>query len=171
MLVTRDPNGRLDDRAYFSTDEELTVQKIAQAFSLRWTQEEMHRNVKQHLGLEDPQNGWWRRPKGQRRDKSIPGPQPHKERGEKAVKRTVPFMLTTYAGVVLWYISNGRAQEDVERTRKRAPWYRKKTEPSFGDMLAALRRQLWAERNFGEPCTEQDAEKLNAALLEWLCAA
>jgi hypothetical protein len=171
MIVTRDPSGRFDDRAYFSTDEEMTVQKIAQSFSLRWTQEEMHRNVKQHLGLEDPQNGWWRRPKGRRRDKRIPGPQPHKERGEKAVTRTVPFLLTTYASVVLWYISNGRAQEDVERTRKRAPWYRKKTEPSFGDMLAALRRQLWVERNFSEPGTEQGAEKLNVALLDWLCAA
>lgn len=171
MLVTRDPSGRIEDRAYFSTDAEMTVQEIAQAFSLRWTQEEMHFNVKQHLGLEDPQNGWWRRPKGQRRDKRIPGPQPHKERGEKAVTRTAPFMLTTYAIVILWYLSNGCAQDDVDRARKRAPWYRKKAEPSFGDMLAGIRRQVWAEQNFSEPSAGLGATKITEALLEWLCAA
>lgn len=171
MIVTRDPSGRIEDRAYFSTDAKMTVQQIAQAFSLRWTQEEMHRNVKQHLGLEDPQNGWWRRPKGQRRDKTIPGPQPHKERGEKAVTRTVPFILTIYGLVVLWYFGNGSAQDDVERARRRMPWYREKQEPSFGDMLAALRRHLWTGRIFSAPTAEQGAAKFHTALLDWLCAA
>jgi len=170
MDVTRDPRGRIEDRAYFSTDAAMSVEELAQSFSLRWTQEEMHRNVKQHLGLQDPQNGWWRRPKGKHRNKKIPGPQPHKKRGEKAVTRTVPFILTVYALVVLWYFGNGSAREDVERARRRAPWYREKTEPSFSDMLAALRRHLWAERNFSEPSNEQGSSKINAALLEWLCA-
>lgn len=171
MIVTRDPSDRIEDRAYFSTDAEMKVEKLAQIFSLRWTQEEMHRNVKQHLGLEDPQNGWWRRPKGQRRDKRIPGPQPHKERGAKAATRTVPFILTIYAVVVLWYCACGTAQDDVERARRRAPWYREKTEPSFADMLAALRRHLWAERNFSAPSNVQGSSKINAALLDWVCAA
>jgi hypothetical protein len=171
MIVTRDPKGRIEDRAYFTTDAEMSVQEIARSFSLRWTQEEMHRNVKQHLGVETPQNGWWRRPRGQRRNKKIPGPQPHKHRGEKAVERTAPFVLTTYALVILWYFVNGAARYDVEQARKRAPWYRQKHEPSFGDMLAALRRHLWTERNFSAPSNEPPTEKLTAALLEWLCAA
>jgi hypothetical protein len=171
MIVTRDPSGRIDDRAYFCTDAQMSVEEIARSFSLRWTQEEMHRNVKQHLGLEDPQNGWWRRPKGQRRDKKIPGPQPHKERGQKAVTRTAPFILTIYALIVLWYLGNGSAQDDVERARRWAPWYRDKTEPSFGDMLAALRRHLWTELNFSAPSNGQGAAKIDTALLDWLCAA
>jgi hypothetical protein len=171
MIVTRDPSGRIEDRAYFSTDAGMKVEELAQIFSLRWMQEEMHRNVKQHLGLEDPQNGWWRRPKGRRRDKRIPGPQPHKERGAKAATRTVPFILTIYAVVVLWYLACGTARDDVERARRRAPWYRNKTEPSFGDMLAALRRHLWTERNFSAPSNKQGSSKINAALLEWVCAA
>ena len=171
MIVTRDPKGRIEDRAYFTTDAEMSVQDMARTFSLRWTQEEMHRNVKQHLEIETPQNGWWRRPKGQRRNKKIPGPQPHKERGAKVVERTVPFVLTTYALVILWYFVNGAALHDVEQARKRAPWYRQKSEPSFGDMLAALRRHLWTERNFSAPSNEAPAEKITAALLELLCAA
>ena len=107
MIVTRDPKGRIEDRAYFSTDAEMTPTEIAQYFSLRWSQEEMHRNVKQHLGLEDPQNGW----------------------------------------------------------------YREKKEPSFGDMLAALKRHLWTERNFSEPSDEQGSSKINDSLLDYLCVA
>jgi hypothetical protein len=171
MIVTRDPNGRIEDRAYFSTDAKMSVQKIAQVFSMRWTQEEMHRNVKQYLGLEDPQNGWWRGPNGERRDKRVPGPMPHKERGEKAVLHTVPFVLTIYALVILWYFQNGSPKEDVARARRRAPWYREKVEPSFGDMFAAVRRHLWAERNFSEPIAELGAAKLNPTLLDWLSAA
>lgn len=171
MIVTRDPNGRIEDRAYFSTNVEMSVQEIAQTFSLRWTQEEMHRNVKQHLGLEDPQNGWWRRSKGRRRNKKLPGPQPHEVRGEKAVTRTVPFILTIYALVVLWYFGNGSARDDVERARRRSPWYRDKAEPSFSDMLATLRRHLWTERNFSEPSYGPGIAKINATLLDWLCAA
>jgi hypothetical protein len=171
MIVTRDPKGRIDDRAYFVTDAGKGVEEIARTFALRWTQEEMHRNVKQHLGLEDPQNGWWRRPAGRRKNKKLPGPRPHKHRGSRAVGRTVPFILTTYALVVLWYLANGNPGDDVERARWQAPWYRDKTEPSFGDMLAAMRRRLWAERNFRDPSAGQGAAKIDTALLEWLCAA
>lgn len=171
MIVTRDPKGRIEDRAYFVTEATLGVKEIAQSFSMRWTQEEMHRNIKQYLGLEDPQNGWWRRPKGKRRNKRIPGPQPHKTRGAKAVGHTVPFILTTYALVVLWYLANGCAEDDIARARARAPWYRDKHEPSFGDMLAALRRSLWTERSFSEPSTGQDSTKRDAVLIDYLCAA
>jgi hypothetical protein len=150
MIVTRDPPPNLPQKGRRSLE---------------------HRNVKQHMGLEDPQNGWWRRSKGRRRNKKIPGPQPHKERGAKSVNRTVPFVLTIYALVVIWYFSYGCSQEDVKRARRRAPGYREKTEPSFGDMIAALRRHLWTERNFSEPSTELEAEKLNAAILDWMCAA
>jgi hypothetical protein len=37
-IVTRDPSGRLEDRAYFSTNAEMSPGKVAQSFSLRWTQ-------------------------------------------------------------------------------------------------------------------------------------
>jgi len=35
MIVTRDPSGRIEDRAYFSTYAEMSPKKIAQFFSLR----------------------------------------------------------------------------------------------------------------------------------------
>ena len=36
MIVTRDPKGRFEDRAYFTTDPEMTTEYIARTFSLRW---------------------------------------------------------------------------------------------------------------------------------------
>ena len=72
--------------------------------------------------------------------------------------------------VILWYLDNGSARDDVKRARRRAPWYRDKKDPSFGDMLAALRRHLWAERNISEPSHGAGATKFYEAMLESLCA-
>ncbi len=171
LIVTRDPKGRIEDRAYFSTDAEMSVEDIAHTFSHRWSQEEMHRNVKQYLGLQDPQNGWWRRPAGERKDSRVPGPQPHSTRGADAVRHTVPFILTVYALVVLWYFTNGSVHDDVQRAHRRAPWNRHKTLPSFADMLAALRRHLWAERISGESAVQQGSAETLAALADLACAA
>ena len=175
MFVTRDPAGHIDDRAYFTTDPEMGIVGFALLFSFRWSQEEMHHNVKHYLGLEDPHNGWWRRPAGKRHNKRIPGPQPHSKRGVLAIKHTVPFILSTYGITVLWYLSNGSFQLDVERVRRRAPWYRHKTYPSFSDMLAALRRHLWSERIISEPYEIKGCVKKNSTLdptiEDVLCAA
>lgn len=46
------------------------LEEVAQGFSRRWAQEVLHRDTKQALGLEDPQNGWWRRPLGTVRKRS-----------------------------------------------------------------------------------------------------
>lgn len=146
MIVTRDPKGRIEDRAYFTTDPDLSIEDIARGFARRWPQEVLHRNVKQHLGLEHPQNGWWKRRRRPKSEKKLPGPQPHPTRGELAARRTVPFVLLAYTIVVLWYLKHGNPKMDVARVRRHAPWYRHKTEPSFADMLHAARKALWAPR-------------------------
>jgi len=66
---------------------------------------------------------------------------------------------------------NGNIKEDVARARRRAPWYRHKAEPSFGDMLASLRRHLWAEMNLRDPGVEQGSAKIDEILEDLLCAA
>ena len=171
MIVTRDPKGRIEDRAYFTTDPNMGVDEIASGFSCRWSAEVMHRDVKQHLGLEEPQNGWWRRPAGERRPRNAPGPQPHAHRGKLAAGRTVPFVLFTYSIVVLWYLQHGRPDDDVARVRRLAPWYRHKKTPSFADMLAAARRKLWAARFSAKPISSAARRKSDEAVLDLLLAA
>jgi len=171
MVVTRDPAGRIEDRAYFSTDATMTEEEIIICYSRRWAQEVQHRNLKQFFGVDDPQNGWWRHPKGERRDQQRPGAAAHETRGQDAVRRTVPFILTLYAVVVLWYLRHGNPTEDVARVLMRAPWNNRKGEVCFADMLSAARRELLRPILFGEPQESRGFDENAMRLLELLIAA
>jgi hypothetical protein len=72
--------------------------------------------------------------------------------------------------VIIWYALNGDAQADVARHRQRAPWYRHKRDPSFADMLTALRRELIraefrAESRSHRPRPQTDPISLAAQIL------
>jgi hypothetical protein len=171
IVVTRDPRGRIEDRAYFSTDANMDADETLGTFARRWSEEVLHRNVKQSLGLAEPQNGWWRRPHGERRNTKRPGPEPHASRGRRAVERTVPFVLATYGILVLAYLRSPRLDEVVAGARLRMPWYRHKREPSFTDMLSAARRGLLDDGIFDGPASGEGAATSRGALLDLLLAA
>lgn len=170
VVLTRDPNGRAEDRAYFSTDFQMSSVELLERFARRWLIEVSFRDVKQQLGTEDPQNGWGRKKK-RRRAAKRPGPQPRGNRGRTAVLHTVPIAFTAYAIVTLWYLHEGNAKRDVRRVRNRSPWYRHKRSPSFGDMLVALRREVWTVRLSGHPRERRVVEKLWRLLPDALLAA
>ena len=171
MVVTRDPSGRLNDRAYFTTDTKLTVEELLAQFARRWEIEVSFRNTKQSLGIQDPQNGWWRRAKGTPRPKKRPGPNPRGRIGEDAINHTLAMAFATHAIVVLWYWRHGKPEKDVAAARAAAPWYRKKIAPSFSDMLAAVRREIWTERFSRNPIIEGGRRKIRNLLPHWLLAA
>ena len=171
MVVTRDPSGTLDDRAFFSTDYEQSAAAILIEFARRWEIEVAFRNVRQAMGVDDPQNGWWRRKSGSRKPDKKAGPNPRGRKGEKAILHTLAMAFAAYAIVVVWYLHNGNCQEDVARVRSEAPWYRHKERPSFIDMLAAVRRELWVARLSRNPLLRPVAKKLHELLPHWLLAA
>ncbi len=171
IVVTRDPRGRLQDRAYFSTETELSPSEILTRYSRRWTMEVTFRDAKQFLGIADPQNGWWRRKHGTRRSKPKAGPNPLRNRGKGAVERTLPLWLLAYGVTVAWYLAHGDPAADVAYARARAPWYRHKRTPSFRDMLGALRRELFKARLLGEAHQEAASSESLAALIAWVTAA
>ena len=107
MVVTRDPSGRLNDRAYFTTDLTLKVEDLLAQFARRWEIEVSFRNTKQSLGIQNPQNGWWRRAKDTPRPKKRPGPNPRGRIGEKAINHTLAIAFATHAIVILWYWQHG----------------------------------------------------------------
>lgn len=164
LVLTRDPKGRIDDRAYFSTRANASPEDLLAGFSHRWALEVTFFNAKQFLGLEDPQNGWSRREAGCRWRKPRPGPQPRGRRGERAVLRTAPFVFAAYALIHVWYFQHGNASHDVQRARARAPWYRHKTEPSFPDMLQAARRALCLAHFSADPCLKRVLPKIARTL-------
>jgi hypothetical protein len=143
VVVTRDPKGNFEDRAFFSTDHELPEQSILQLYARRWLIEVNFRDTKQAFGLTDPQNGWSR---GTKRSKKQPGPRPRGLRGRRAVERTAPFAWYAYGIVVLWYLTESRWQKDVAKRAKECPWYQTKASPSFEDMLRAVQVEFLAHR-------------------------
>ena len=148
VVLTRDPKGRYEDRAFFSTDYSAAPAEILQRYAGRWLIEVSFRDSKQLFGLADPQNGFSRGVKQKRKKR---GPQPRGNRGRNAVERTAPFIWTVYGIVIVWYLGENRWQRDVQAHRKRAPWNRSKETPSVADMLEALRTEILLHRLLGHP--------------------
>jgi len=78
--------------------------------------------------------------------RQIPGIGQARNRTEHAVARTSPFGMYVYTLVVIWYALHRHRPEIVTERRVHAPWYLSKTDPSFADMLTALRRTIIAAR-------------------------
>lgn len=171
VVLTRDPSGRLEDRAFFSTDPRMPATVILSIYSRRWPLEVTFHDVKQFLGLEDPQNGWWRRPSGTPSPEKKAGPNPQGDRGRKAVERTVPAIFFTYTLVYLWYLDHGQPEMDAARAHAAAPWYRRKKVPSFPDILATLRWEILRGKIQANPDLARVSQKIEQVLHEQLRAA
>ena len=171
MVLTRDPKGRIDDRAYFCTDPDRSIKQILKLFACRWKIEVAFRNAKQFMGLEDPQNGWWRRDPEDPAPSKKPGPNPHPSKGQAGIIHTFSMVLTAYAMTIFWYLHHGNYEKDVQRVRTEAPWYRHKQTPSFMDRIASVRRELWAHRISSHPVANRLPQKTIDLVPHWLLAA
>jgi hypothetical protein len=119
IVLVRDTKGERPDQMFYCTRLTWTAREILSCYARRWSIEVTFENAKQLLGFEDPAN-----------------------RKPKAVERTAPMALVLYTLVIVWFHQAGhRLLQFPDR-----PWYRNKEEPSFADMLTALRRQSWTEQ-------------------------
>lgn len=123
VVIVRDPSGRRKDEAFLCTDRQATAAFILESYARRWSLEVAFHDGKQHLGFEDPQN-----------------------QAAKAVQRTAPLAFVVYDLVLLW--AAGRAQQGLAGCWVDRPWYRRKTAPSFMDLLTVLRLEAWRNRLF-----------------------
>ena len=119
IVLVRDLEGKRPEQMFYCTKLDWTARQILSAYACRWAIECTFENSKQLLGLEDPAN-----------------------RLPKAVERTAPMALIVYSLVVVWF---HRAGHQSLRFPIR-PWYPKKREPSFADMLTTLRRVSYEEK-------------------------
>lgn len=105
--------GGRGQEAFYSTCHEALPEQVIVWYAMRWSVEVANHDSKQHLGFEQPQ-GWSRR----------------------AVERTAPLAMLLYSLIVLWFAGEGhRDWRPFD-----CPWYVSKTDPSFADMLATLRK-------------------------------
>jgi len=144
IVLVRDTEGKRPDQMFYCTRLDWTARQILSAYACRWAIECTFENCKQLLGLEDPAN-----------------------RLPKAVQRTAPMALIIYSLVIVWFHQTGHQSVRFPFS----PWYPKKQEPSFADMLTTLRRVSYEEKSEGSPSKRCSLKTLVAQLTELLSRA
>jgi hypothetical protein len=119
IVLVRDLEGGRPDQMFYCTKLDWDARQILSTYACRWAIECTFENCKQLLGLGEQAN-----------------------RLRKAVERTAPIAFFLYSLVVVWF---HRVGHEFVRFPFR-PWYRRKQEPSFADMLTTLRRVSYDEK-------------------------
>ena len=122
IVLVHDVEGKRPDQMFYCTKLDWTARQVLSAYACRWAIECTFEFCKQFLGLEDPAN-----------------------RLPKAVERTAPMAMFIYTLVVVWFHREGHRSVQFPFR----PWYKKKVEPSFADMLTTLRRLSYEEKTEG----------------------
>jgi len=134
--------------ALITTDLSVTAADLVTRYAARWAIEVTFFDTRQILGV------------GQARNRTA-----------QAVNRTWAFAMYVYTIVVLWYAVSGHRAGIVTDRRIHAPWYLSKTDPSFADMLTALRRTLIAARFMGSRPAQPTNAEIRQVQRAWALAA
>jgi DDE superfamily endonuclease len=128
-VLTRDPQGQREPRAYFCTDQSLSAVQVVSRFIKRWTIEVTFEESRAHLGVET-QRQW----------------------SDLAIERSTPCLLGMFSLVTLF----GKAlHPDGKVPVQRTAWYHK-SEATFSDVLADVRRHLWGNFTFQTSLIDPD---------------
>jgi hypothetical protein len=120
-VITRDPAGKRPVRTYFSTDQHQSGLSIVLDFIKRWTIEVTFEESRAHLGIQT-QRQW----------------------SDLAIERSTPCLFGLYSLVaLLGHALHPNGTIPFQPTA----WYRKQ-QATFGDVLAAVRRQLWGNFSY-----------------------
>jgi hypothetical protein len=134
--------------ALVTTDLAATAADLVARYAARWAIEVTFFDTRQTLGV------------GQARNRTA-----------QAVNRTWAFGMYVYTIVVLWYALHGQQSGIVADRRVHAPWYLSKTDPSFADMLTALRRTLIATRFMNSRPAQPTNTEIRQVQRAWALAA
>jgi len=117
-VFAQDAQGTHRDEYCFTTDPALSGPEIVSLFTARWAIETMFQEMRTHLGIETT-----------------------RQRVAKSVLRTGPCLFGLFSLVSLIFAEYARRHPVRVRT---AAWYAK-TEPTFSDAMATVRRLFWLE--------------------------
>jgi hypothetical protein len=149
-VLVRDPSGEREAQAFLCTDLDLEPTAILGRFVFRWRIETTFQEVREHLGVET-QRQW----------------------SDLAILRTTPALLGLYSLVTVWAHGLMAASATAVRPHP-AAWY-KKSQPTFSDAIAAVRRVLWAPQGFSMSQHQTESVEIPTRLLqrlvETLCLA
>jgi hypothetical protein len=145
LVLVRDPKGEWRNEALVCTEVSLSAREIITGYCRRWSVEVAFCEAKQLLGFHDPQV--W---------------------SEASVARAAPMAWFVGTLIVVWYSLAGREGKQAQRHR---PWYKNKETPTFADMLAACRVQLWENWLNTESASPAVREEKLSWLLEYIATS
>jgi len=138
-VVVRDPEGKLRTEAFFSTDLNASEKQILNWFVLRWNIEITFEEMCAHLGLET-QRQW----------------------SDLAIARTTPVLFALFSMIVLMAVELSKSKTIKILT---CAWY-KKTDATFSDIIAFVRRHIWYFRNLTKSSQTHDSSYFQNNFLE-----
>jgi hypothetical protein len=115
-VITRDPEGEVRDEVFACTNLEASAEQIVNWFVMRWGLEVTFEEAREHLGMET-QRQW----------------------SDLAIARTTPILLGLFSLVTMFAHS---LRPDGNIPLLTTAWYQK-TEATFSDCLALVRKHLW----------------------------
>ena len=134
-----DPRGTFEPQAFLSTMQEAAPLQILKWFVTRWRVEVTFEEARANLGMET-QRQW----------------------SDKAIARTTPVLLALFSIVTLMAT---RLIETGEVAVRTAAWY-EKTQPTFSDALALVRRSVWRSLHFSTSGATAEAVIIPRSLFE-----
>jgi DDE superfamily endonuclease len=149
-VLVRDPSGEREPQVFLCTDLALEPVAILSRFVFRWRIETTFQEVREHLGVET-QRQW----------------------SDLAILRTTPALLGLYSLITVW--AHGlMATPDTAVRPHPATWYNK-SQPTFSDAIAAVRRVLWTPPDLSASRQASEVVEIPVRLLnrfvETLCLA
>jgi hypothetical protein len=143
-VLVRDPLGQLEPQAFFATDQATAPLQILAWVILRWGVEVTFEEVRAHLGVET-QRQW----------------------SDLAIARTTPALLGLFSLITLLAHQLTLNQPFPIRS---AAWY-VKTEPTFSDAIALVRRRLWTTMKFNNSPAQPRLVSIPATVFDGLMDA
>ncbi len=140
-VLVHDPQGSFPTQCLLCTDPDVQPEQISAWFVLRWQVEVTFHEAREHLGV-GTQRHW----------------------SDQAIARTTPALLGLFSVITLL------AHPHLTHTPsfgRQAAWYTK-ARPTFIDVLALVRRELWAGTTFQTSSSDQDLVQIPRALVEHL---
>ena len=140
-VLVRDPESEKEPQAFLCTDLDADPVDILRWFIRRWRVETTFEEARRHLGLET-QRQW----------------------SDLAILRTTPALLGLFSLVTLWA---ARLEAEHSIAPECVRWYPKRA-PTFSDVLALVRRELWMAPTFASSPDHRDVLKVPADVLDRL---
>jgi len=141
-VLVRDPQGKLRDESFYTTDLTMSAQEIIRHFIERWTIEVTFEESKRFLAVESTRN-----------------------RKRESVLRSFPLLMGLFSLISLWFFGHSKQQPKVTTAQS---WYQK-DQPTFADAIKAIRKDIWDLNLFSMFTKNHDMIKIPKTFRAFIC--